>query len=104
MVGVAVVRLYLEEEHYVLMTGIQNENILLFDPYYWDKPYEQKDILMDDKHPKEYNRIVPFKYFNQENKEIIYVSRTGGRDVKQFLSSMKRQRPYRRKLSSTLSE
>lgn len=70
--GVAVVRLYLEEEHYVLMTGIQNENILLFDPYYWDKPYEQKDILMDDKHPKEYNRIVPFKYFNQENKETIY--------------------------------
>ena len=54
------------------MTGIQNENILLFDPYYWDKPFEQKDILMDDKHPKEYNRIVPFQYFNQENKEIIY--------------------------------
>ena len=53
--GVAVVRLYLEEEHYVLMTGIQNENILLFDPYYWDKPFEQKDILMDDKHPREYN-------------------------------------------------
>lgn len=70
--GVAVVRLYLEEEHYVLMTGIQNENILLFDPYYWDKPFEQKDILMDDKHPREYNRIVPFKYFNQENKETIY--------------------------------
>lgn len=70
--GVAVVRLYLEEEHYVLMTGIQNENILLFDPYYWDKPYGQKDILMDDKHPREYNRIVPFKYFNQENKEAIY--------------------------------
>lgn len=68
----AVVRLYLEEEHYVLMTGIQNENILLFDPYYWDKPFEQKDILMDDKHPREYNRIVPFKYFNQENKETIY--------------------------------
>ena len=66
--GVAVVRLYLEEEHYVLMTGIQNENILLFDPYYWDKPFEQKDILMDDKHPREYNRIVPFQYFNQENK------------------------------------
>ena len=65
-------RLYLEEEHYVLMTGIQNENILLFDPYYWDKPFEQKDILMDDKHPREYNRIVPFKYFNQENKETIY--------------------------------
>ena len=46
------VRLYLEEEHYVLMTGIQNENILLFDPYYWDQPYEQKDILIDREHPK----------------------------------------------------
>ena len=53
-------------------SNIKNENVLLFDPYYWDKPYEQEDILMDDKHPKEYNRIVPFKYFNQENKETIY--------------------------------
>lgn len=68
--GVAVVRLYLDEEHYVLMTGVENENILLFDPYYWDEPYEQKDILIDKDHPRAYNRIVPFKYFNQENEEI----------------------------------
>lgn len=68
--GAAVVRLYLEEEHYVLMTGVENGNILLFDPYYWDKPYEQKDILMDWNHPRSYNRVVPFKYFNQENEEI----------------------------------
>mgnify|MGYP003007502334 FL=1 len=68
--GVAVVRLYLDEEHYVLMTGVENGNILLFDPYYWDESYEQKDILIDKDHPRAYNRIVPFKYFNQENKEI----------------------------------
>ena len=70
--GVAVVRLYLEEEHYVLMTGIKYGKVLMFDPYYWDKLYEQKDIIMVEDHPKEYNRIVPFEYFNQESEKGIY--------------------------------
>ena len=36
--------------------------------------YTHLDVYkrQDDKHPREYNRIVPFQYFNQENKEIIY--------------------------------
>ena len=32
--GVAVVRLYYEVEHYVLLTGIEEDKILVFDPYY----------------------------------------------------------------------
>lgn len=69
--GVAVVRLFLDEPHYVLMTGIKDENILLFDPYYSDEEIEQKDIIFDNEHPREYNRCVPFKYFNLES-ETIY--------------------------------
>lgn len=70
--GVAVVRLYLEEEHYVLMTGIRDGKVLMFDPYYWDKPFEQKDIILTEDHPRKYNRIVPFQYFNQEDEKGVY--------------------------------
>ena len=44
--GAAVVRLFLDEPHYVLLTGVKDGSILLFDPYYWDGPYEEKDILI----------------------------------------------------------
>ena len=100
--GVAVVRLYLDEEHYVLMTGVENGNILLFDPYYWDESYEQKDILIDKDHPRAYNRIVPFKYFNQEIKKSI--PSVHWKSGKQSSSITKRPEPYRRKSSSTLSD
>lgn len=40
--GAAVVRLFLDEPHYVLLTGVKDGSILLFDPYYWDEPYEEK--------------------------------------------------------------
>lgn len=79
--GAAVVRLYLDEPHYVLMTGVKNRNILLFDPYYWDEPYEQKDICIVKDHPKEYNRIVPFQYFNQETEEIYSLGPVSEREA-----------------------
>ena len=50
------VRLFLDEPHYVLLTGVKDGSILLFDPYYWDEPYEEKDILIDLEHPRAYNR------------------------------------------------
>ena len=42
----------------------------MFDPYYVDKPFPQKDILVSFDHPTVYNRIVPFSYFNQDTHEI----------------------------------
>lgn len=68
--GAAVVRLYLEVPHYVLMTGMKENKVLLFDPYYWEKEYPQKDILIVNDHPCAYNRVVPVSYFNQESQEI----------------------------------
>ena len=68
--GVAVVRLYYDVEHYVLLTGIQDGKLLMFDPYYWEEPYEQPDILMVEDHPFSYNRMVPEYYFNRETTEL----------------------------------
>ena len=68
--GVAVVRLYYEIAHYVLLTGEYEDNILMFDPYYETTAFPEKDITVTLDHPFSYNRIVPMSYFNQENHDI----------------------------------
>lgn len=79
--GAAVVRLFLDEPHYVLLTGVKGGSILLFDPYYWDEPYEEKDILIDLEHPREYNREVPFQYFNKEEDALYALGKVDAREA-----------------------
>ena len=73
--GAAVVRLYFDIAHYVLLTGIRGENILMFDPYYQEEPFPNEFLLEDAakvtlEHPFHYNRIVPFSYFNRQTQEL----------------------------------
>ena len=79
--GAAVVRLFLDEPHYVLLTGVKDGSILLFDPYYWDEPYEEKDILIDLEHPRAYNREVPFRYFNREEDVLYALGKVNAREA-----------------------
>ena len=64
--GVAVVRLYLDGEHYVLLTGEKEGHVYLFDPYYLPDGFAETEIENATDHPFHYNRIVPFSYFNRE--------------------------------------
>ena len=64
--GVAVVRLYFEGEHYVLLTGEKDGRVFLFDPYYLPPCLADAAIVCTLGHPMAYNRIVPFDNFNQE--------------------------------------
>lgn len=68
--GVAVVRLFFDEAHYVVLTGIKGDRILMFDPYYCDKPFEQQDIEIVLDQGLHYNRIVPAAYFNRQTFEL----------------------------------
>ncbi|MDO4321520.1 MAG: peptidase C39 [Lachnospiraceae bacterium] len=68
--GAAVVRLFYDEAHYVVLTGIREDKILMFDPYYRAEPFDQKDIQVLLDQPFRYNRIVPESYFNKETYEI----------------------------------
>lgn len=68
--GAVVVRLFYDEAHYVLLTGEKDGMVYMFDPYYRDEPFVQKDIIVDQTHPFTYNRIVPEAYFNRESFEI----------------------------------
>ena len=61
--AVAVCGCCLGADHYVLITGIDDERVYLFDPYYDTWPMHELSVpvvgvtLVDD-HPLEYNRIV----------------------------------------------
>jgi hypothetical protein len=68
--GVAVVRLFYDVAHYVLLTGEQDGNILMFDPYYETEPFSGTDIVVTEAQSFSYNRIVPFSYFNRETQEL----------------------------------
>lgn len=63
--GAAVVRLWLDEWHYVMLQGLKGDKVYMFDPYYWDKTFEgYPDVQVVLDHPMEYNRIVPMAMFN----------------------------------------
>jgi hypothetical protein len=79
--GVAVVRLFDEVDHYVLLTGIQGDKLLMFDPYYDAGPHPDKNIIITLDHPFEYNRIVPFSYFNRESEESYALGKKSLREA-----------------------
>ena len=64
--GVVVMRLYMDGEHYVLLTKREGENIYLFDPYYMTENPFGSEIEFNLEQPCRYNRIVPFACFNRE--------------------------------------
>ncbi|MCB7320653.1 peptidase C39 [Lacrimispora sp. 210928-DFI.3.58] len=93
--GVAVVRLYYEVEHYVLLTGEQDGVLLMFDPYYWEESYEEADIRIVKDHPCSYNRIVPASYFNRESKETYSLGPYEGREAVLLFNEKTKMTPER---------
>lgn len=67
--GVAVVRVMYGCWHYVLLTGIEGENVYAFDPYYRQKQFVNKGIQMIANAPKQKNRKITFAILNSEEKE-----------------------------------
>lgn len=86
--AVAILRLYQDVEHYCLLTKIDDEYAYLFDPYYLNINYYDKDNeieIIKDK-PFEYNRKVKkerlekyttndFALVRGENSEMIIIER-----------------------------
>lgn len=79
--GAAVVRVDLEGWHYVLLTGIEEDSVFLFDPYYWDEPFDEEAIRIVNDHPTSYNRIVPTRCFERETQEIYSFGPVEGREA-----------------------
>lgn len=79
--GVVVLRLIFDGGHYVLLTGEKDGRVFMFDPYYREGPFAQKDILVTENKPFDYNRIVPEAYFNKEMDAIYSLGPYGDREA-----------------------
>ncbi len=79
--GAAVVRLDLEGWHYVLLTGIEGDEVRLFDPYYCAKPFGDPTLQMVMDHPDAYNRIVPVSYLERETRMLYALGPLDGREA-----------------------
>lgn len=65
--GAVVVRLRNAGWHYVLFTGVEDNNVLLFDPYYRKKPYGVTGVDIITDAPFSHNRRVFFEILNDED-------------------------------------
>lgn len=73
--GVVVLRLYLEVGHYVLLTGLEGDSVLIFDPYYeeeddpeFDQEYLEEGISFINDRPKQANRRISLERLNRTGK------------------------------------
>lgn len=79
--GAAVVRLYFDVDHYVLLTGEREGRILLFDPYYQEEPFPGEDVLVTLDRPFSHNRSVPASCFNREAEALYALGRLETREA-----------------------
>lgn len=79
--GAAVVRVDFEGWHYVLLTGIRNDLVYLFDPYYRAEPFSDPALQMVSGYPEEYNRIVPAGYLERETRDVYAFGPMEGREA-----------------------
>ena len=75
------VRLYFDVAHYVLLTGVEEDGVRMFDPYYVDEPFPNENVVVTLEHPTTYNRIVPFDSFNRESHELYALGEREGREA-----------------------
>ncbi len=63
--GAAVVRLWLDEWHYVMLNGVKDGMVYMFDPYYRAEAFaDYPEVKVVTDKPFAYNRIVPEAMFN----------------------------------------
>lgn len=79
--GAVVVRLFYDEWHYILLTGINDEYIYAFDPYYRVEPFEDERIKIVSDKPFGYNRIIPVEYFNNTEEKLYAFAGTDTREA-----------------------
>lgn len=80
--GAVVIRLIYGCWHYVLLTGIDDKYIYLFDPYFRKRAFQAQGIQIVSNAPTKMNRKVAFEYFNNEGKGIYAL---GPRDTREAI-------------------
>jgi hypothetical protein len=78
--GVAVARVMLGCWHYVLLTGIDDQYVYLFDPYYRIKPFSVDGIEMIKDAPTKMNRKIRYDILNSEGSGYYALGKKEGRE------------------------
>ena len=65
--GTVVQRLILDVGHYILLTGVEGDCALAFDPYHWEGDYDDNSVEVVWDHPDAYNRRIPLRLLNSES-------------------------------------
>ena len=60
-------RLILDVGHYILLTGVEGDCALAFDPYHWEGDYDDNSVEVVGDHPDAYNRRIPLRLLNSES-------------------------------------
>jgi len=68
--GCVLLRTYLDGDHYVLITDVDDEYVYIWDSYYLDEDYynKEKEIIIELNKPFKYNRKVLLDRFNLSKK------------------------------------
>ncbi len=80
------VHLFLGVDHYVLLTGIEEDRVLLFDPFYeelddpeLDEEYFTEEISFITDQPKKANRSVSIRRLNRTTKDYYEMGEISSR-------------------------
>lgn len=79
--GAVVLRVLYDCGHYVLLTGVRENKVLMFDPYYSENEFDQPGIVRVEDQPFHYNRIVDEKCFNRETTELYSLGPVDDREA-----------------------
>lgn len=89
--GVVVAKVMLGCWHYVLLTGIDDEYVYLFDPYYRKNPFKEKDIIMIKDEPMKANRKVTHEVLNSSGKGYYALGQLEERECVILFNQITRQ-------------
>lgn len=78
--GVAIARVMLGCWHYVLLTGMDDTYVYLFDPYYRRNPFQEEGITMITNAPKRMNRKITYDVLNSEGSGNYALGAKEGRE------------------------
>lgn len=78
--GCVVAKVMLGCWHYVLLTGIDDKYIYLFDPYYQVKPFNVEGIEMIKDEPTKMNRKIAHHIMNSEGNGYYALGKKEGRE------------------------
>lgn len=81
--GVAILRVWQEHEHYVLLTKLDETYAYIFDPYYLDITYydnEEACKIIKDR-PFEYNRLVKKSRLDEDSRKDFCIVQGKNREV-----------------------